>query len=68
MVILFMIRFTSFQYKLESIQCNAALALTEAIGGSARDKFYQELGLEPLQLRRWKLCCFFFKKFVINSS
>ena len=40
---------------------NAALALTGAIRGSSREKFYQELGLESLQLRRWyrKLCCFY---------
>ena len=50
----------SFHQKLESIQYNAALALTGAIRGSSREKLYQELGLESLQLRRWyrKLCCF----------
>ena len=44
----------SFHQKLESIQCNAALALTGAtrIRGSSREKLYQELGLESLQLRR----------------
>ena len=51
----------SFHQKLESIQCNAALALTGAIRGSSREKLYQELSLESLQLRRWyrKLCCFY---------
>ena len=52
----------SFHQKLESIQYNAALALTVAIRGSSREKLYQELGLlESLQLRRWyrKLCCFY---------
>ena len=51
----------SFHQKLESIQCNAALALTGAIRGSSREKLYEELGLESLQLRRWyrKLCCFY---------
>ena len=51
----------SFHQKLESIQYNAALALTGAIRGSSREKLYQELGLESLQLRRWyrKLCCFY---------
>ena len=50
----------SFHQKLEAIQYNAALALTEAIRGGSREKLYQELGLESLQLRRWyrKLCCF----------
>ena len=57
----------SFHQKLESIQYNAALALTGAIRGSSREKLYQELGLESLQLRRWyrKLCCFI--KFIINT-
>ena len=36
----------SFHQKLESIQCNAVLALTGAIRGSSREKLYQELGLE----------------------
>ena len=51
----------SFHQKLESIQYNAALALTRAIRGSSREKLYQELGLGSLQLRRWyrKLCCFY---------
>ena len=42
----------SFHQKLESIQYNASLALTRAIRGSSREKLYQELGLESLQLRR----------------
>ena len=51
----------SFHQKLKSIQYNAALALTGTIRGSSREKLYQELGLESLQLRRWhrKLCCFY---------
>ena len=36
----------SFYQKLESIQYNAALALTGAIKGKSREKLYQELGLE----------------------
>ena len=39
----------SFQQKMESIQHNAALAITGAIRGSSREKLYQELGLETLQ-------------------
>ena len=48
----------SFQNKLESVQYNAALAITGAIRGSSREKLYQELGLESLKSRRWyrKLC------------
>ena len=43
----------SFHHKLESIQCNACLAITGAIRGTSMENLYQELGLEPLQLRRW---------------
>ena len=51
----------SFQNKLESVQYDAALAITGAIRGSSREKLYQELGLESLKSRRWyqKLCSFF---------
>ena len=51
----------SFQNKLESVQYDAALAITGAIRGSSREKLYQELGLESLKSRRWyrKLCLFF---------
>ena len=38
-----------FQQKVETIQYNAALAITGAIRGSSREKLYQELGLETLQ-------------------
>ena len=50
-----------FQQKMETIQCNAALAITGTIKGSSREKLYQELSLETLQQRRWyrKLCCFY---------
>ena len=51
----------SFHSKMEAIQYNACLAITGAIRGSSREKIYQELGLESLQLRRWyrKLCLFY---------
>ena len=51
----------SFQNKLESVQYDAALAITRAIRGSSREKLYQKLGLESLKSRRWyqKLCLFF---------
>ena len=54
----------SFHGKMESIQCNACLAITGAIRGTSREKIYQELGLESLQLRRWyrKLCLQSFQK------
>ena len=46
---------------MESIQYNAGLAITGAIRGTSREKIYQELVLESLQLRRWyrKLCLFY---------
>ena len=52
---------SSFHEKLESVQYNACLALTGAIGGSSKEKIYQELGFESLRVRRWyrKLCLFY---------
>ena len=52
---------TSFHQNIESIQYNAALAITGAVRGVCREKLYQELGFESLQQRRWyrKLCCLF---------
>ena len=37
------------------------LAITGAIRGTSREKLYQELGSEPLRIRRWyrKLCLFY---------
>ena len=51
----------SFQQKVESIQYNAAVAITGAIRGTSKEKLFEELGLESLQHRRWyrKLCCFY---------
>ena len=53
--------------KIESLQCNAALAITGAIRGSQKGKLYQELGFEYLTSRRWlrKLCLFY--KIVANK-
>ena len=49
----------SFHQKLELLQYNACLAITGAIRGTSREKLYEELDLESLQLRRWskKLSC-----------
>ena len=51
----------SFQQKVENIQYNAAVGITEAIHGTSKEKLFEELGLESLQHRRWyrKLCCFY---------
>ena len=53
-----------FHQKMESIQYNAALAITGALRGTSREKLYQELGLESLRKRRWyRKLCYFFKIF-----
>ena len=38
----------SFHQRIESIQYNAAIAITGAIRGTSSEKLYQELGLESL--------------------
>ena len=52
---------TSFHQNVESIQYNAALAVTGAVRGTSREKLYQELDFESLRKGRWyrKLCCLF---------
>ena len=47
-------------YNLSFHEKSTALALTGVITGSSREKLYQELGLESLQLRQWhrKPCWF----------
>ena len=42
----------SLYQKIESIQCNAALAIRSAIKGQSHVKLHKELGLESLKLRR----------------
>ena len=39
--------------KIESVQSNAELAITGAIGGTSKEKLYQEMGLDSLKDRRW---------------
>ena len=53
--------YKTFHIKLERLQYNACLAITGAIRGTSREELYEELSLEPLQLRRWfrKLSCFY---------
>ena len=43
----------SFHQKLELLQYNACLAIAGAFRGTSREKLYEELGLESLQLRRF---------------
>ena len=47
--------------KIESIQYQAALAITGAIHETSQTKLYNELGIESMKLRQWfrRLCCFF---------
>ena len=51
----------AFSAKIESIQYNAALAITGSIRGSSKEKLYKELGIESLSSRRWfrRLCLFY---------
>ena len=42
----------SFHQKINSIQYDAALAITSTIRGTYREKLYQELGLESLRKKR----------------
>ena len=52
---------SSLSEKIESLQYNAALAITGAIKSSSKEKLYQERGFESLKDRRWmrKLCCLY---------
>ena len=43
----------SFCSKIESIQYNAALAITGAIQGTSQTKLYRKLGLESLRSKQW---------------
>ena len=53
-----------FHQKLELLQCNACLAITRAIRGTSREKLYEELGLESLQLCCWiRKLSYFYKLF-----
>ena len=51
----------AFCAKLETLQYQAALAITGAIQDTSRDKIYHELGLESLKSRRWykRLTCMY---------
>ena len=57
-----------FNQRLESIQYKAILAITRAIRGTSREKFYQELGFEYLQFRGWFRKLSRFYKIIKNES
>ena len=50
----------SFINKVESVQYNAALAITGAIKGTSKERIYRELEFESLADRRWfhRMCTF----------
>ena len=53
-----------FCQKIESVQYNAARAITRANKGSSCEKLYQGLGLEYLYQRRWaRRLCLLYKVF-----
>ena len=53
---------SSLSEKIESLQYNAALAITSAIKRSSKEKLYQELGFESLKDRRkMRKLCYLYK-------
>ena len=53
---------SSLHQKIESAIYNACPAITGATKGTSKKKLYNELGLEPLHLRRWfRKFCYFYK-------
>ena len=61
MVILFMIKLTSFHQKLESTQYNACLAVAGAIKGSCKENLYQEHGIPFIPVAGIESCGQFIK-------
>ena len=59
---------TSFYQRLESLQHNAALAITGAICGTSKEKLFNELGLESLQNRGSYRKLSFLYKVIANQS
>ena len=58
---------SSLANKIESVQYNAALAITGAIRGTCKEKLYQELGFESLKDRRWlRRLCYLYK--IVNTK
>ena len=59
---------SSLANKIESVQYNAALAITGAIRGTSKEKLYQELGFESLKDRRWLRQLCYLHKIVITKQ
>ena len=51
----------TFSNQIQSVQYNAALAITGAIRGTSKEKLYQEIGFETMKESRWfqRLCSFY---------
>ena len=58
----------SFHQRLESIQYNAAIAITGTIRGTSSEKLFQELGLETLKSRHWFRKLHLFHKILHSKS
>ena len=58
----------SFHQRLESIQYNAAIAITGTIRGTSWEKRFQELGPKTLKFRRWFRKLYLFYKILHNKS
>ena len=59
---------SSFHQKIESGQYNRCLAITCAIRGTSKERFYDELGLESLTLCHWFRKLRYFHKFSKHES
>ena len=59
---------TNISDNIESLQYNAALAITGAIRGSSKETFFQELDFEYLSSARWLRKLFLIYKTVVNKS
>ena len=58
---------SSLTNKIESVQYNAALAITGPIRGTSKEKLCQELGFESLKDRRWlRRLCYLYK--IVNTK
>ena len=58
----------SFHHSLQSIQYNAAIAITGAIRRTLSEKLFQELGLETLKSRRWFRKLYLIYKILYSKS
>ena len=58
----------SFHHRLESIQYNAAIAITGTIRGTSSEKLFQELGLETFDSRRCLIKLYLFYKTLHSES